>query len=635
MRDCGRRAEVEGEESKVDQLFWQKGRGGGGWVYFSRCNCSGCLEAVFIFFFKAPLFALHILSFASSPTQYDTSDKKKTFIMAARCLCAALLVASSNAFDSPIPEEVAGIYTETALAMLDFGIISADNADAYTALVAESGVKILETFSKNSSYFPLIDGVHRVENKRDLRRMIKNAAKNGQKIRVAGSQHSAPQAVFGEETEDVVKVKLAGKFRDIKVLEQTDDFLRIRVGAGANLGVDPFEPESTVANAVAHTVESLGFAFPMVGGVMEQTIGGFLMTSTHGNTVHHGVADQIESFRFMDGKGRTRNARCGTALFNAAGVSMGLYGVLYEVTFKLSRKSFNIQGTDSGVNYGESLVNSSASLKDAIYENEYFRAFWWPAADRVQQNYANAVPADTPIVPFKPEFDRYFDLTAGAILWYVSDTFAVPEEAAVLKAQMEYASSFLVGEAVPLHQDDYTERWNIGIPLDDVTMEEQLNKGSNPERQILRLQFTEMWVDLEHADAFYEKVTQMIAGMSAMERGNFGMEWYSAKASPFWMSPSYGHDVLRLDFLYWEHNHHETIREFYGRFWAELIEFPSLRLHWGKWQPHAGETFGSVTMGADFMSQRYPKYASWKLYRKLMDPDQVFVTNYWKTQMGL
>jgi hypothetical protein len=36
--------------------------------------------------------------------------------------------------------------------------------------------------------------------------------------------------------------------------------------------------------------------------------------------------------------------------------------------------------------------------------------------------------------------------------------------------------------------------------------------------------------------------------------GNFIVELYSAKQSPYWLSPSYGYIVLRVDLYWWNKN---------------------------------------------------------------------------------
>jgi len=64
--------------------------------------------------------------------------------------------------------------------------------------------------------------------------------------------------------------------------------------------------------------------------------------------------------------------------------------------------------------------------------------------------------------------------------------------------------------------------------------------------------------------------------------GNLGVEVYGAKQSPFWLSMSYGSDVIRIDPYWWEHNVKGNLNDFFGVFWQGLLQIEGARCHWGK-----------------------------------------------------
>ena len=100
---------------------------------------------------------------------------------------------------------------------------------------------------------------------------------------------------------------------------------------------------STKAN---YYLDDRGYALPILGGISHQTVAGFLQTSSSGGSIFHGMADSILSIEFVDGTGTSRIVQKGTDEFNAAVVSMGLFGIVTFVTFKLGQRYY-VQGIDT------------------------------------------------------------------------------------------------------------------------------------------------------------------------------------------------------------------------------------------------------------------------------------------------
>jgi hypothetical protein len=116
-------------------------------------------------------------------------------------------------------------------------------------------------------------------------------------------------------------------------------------------------------------------------------------------------------------------------------------------------------------------------------------------------------------------------------------------------------------------------------------------------------------------------------GLSAA--GTYACEVYAAKRSPFWLSPAYDTDVVRIDLFWFSKNRADPSKAFYPQFWSLLSRF-GFRPHWGKSLPPA-----SSAEGAAYLRDRYPRWDRFLELREELDPQQVFLSDYWRRQLGL
>src|SRR5262249_5620567 len=110
--------------------------------------------------------------------------------------------------------------------------------------------------------------------------------------------------------------------------------------------------------------------------------------------------------------------------------------------------------------------------------------------------------------------------------------------------------------------------------------------------------------------------------------GTYACELYATKASPFWMSPASGQDVLRVDVFWFGRNGDSTPQAFYQQFWDTLRPF-NFRPHWGKYLPPAS------TYGYSYYESVYPHLDDFLACREQYDPKQLFVTDYWREQLKI
>lgn len=174
-----------------------------------------------------------------------------------------------------------------------------------------------------------------------------------------------------------------------------------------------------------------------------------------------------------------------------------------------------------------------------------------------------------------------------------------------------------VQKKVPLPQrfQDYGE---TGLPMDDQISD-----------MLMPTEFTELWLPIDQT----AKVMGLLrdhyaAGYAAT--GTYACELYATAATPFWMSPAYNGDVVRVDLFWFARNGDQTATEFYTPFW-DLLRKANVpfRPHWGKYLPPA------QTYGPDYYRSVYPKFDDFLAMRATYDPKQVFVTDYWRSQLGI
>ena len=129
---------------------------------------------------------------------------------------------------------------------------------------------------------------------------------------------------------------------------------------------------------------------------------------------------------------------------------------------------------------------------------------------------------------------------------------------------------------------------------------------------IMPVSFTELWFPLDQTEQIMNELNELFSTDFAAV-GNFFTEVYAAKQSPFWLSPSYGEDKVRVDATWFTANKKGDPAEFFKPYWKTFKE-RGYRCHWGKYTP---EDYG---LG---VKERYGKYEEWMQVRARMDPKQV------------
>jgi hypothetical protein len=79
----------------------------------------------------------------------------------------------------------------------------------------------------------------------------------------------------------------------------------------------------------------------------------------------------------INGLGELVTLHKGEEDFYAAGVSMGLFGVIVSVTIKVGER-YCVAGYEEVINAEDSYLNSAENLKTSLETQEYVHSVWFP-----------------------------------------------------------------------------------------------------------------------------------------------------------------------------------------------------------------------------------------------------------------
>ena len=497
------------------------------------------------------------------------------------------------------------------------------------------------------------DGFHHPQSEAELAALVRFARRQERQLRVRGSAHSVKAAIFadpGPGNVDVMLDRYTGVAFD-------DQRCRVTVQAGCHLGVDPRDPTrtSTWENSLLAQLDARGWALPDLGGVTHQTVSGFLMTGSCGGTTRHAIEDSVVALRLVDGTGTVHEFERGRdELFHAALCSMGLLGVISTVTLQCQPR-YDIIGqeditSETGTAY--SLLGDGSQGLDGFFRaSEYARLMWWPQegvrrvvtwqARRMQES--DYGPRTGPRGFLKPK--RYSALgadirnprlsslanqaaqVAGGLFY---DGLALASRANALlpssltrarQLRTAFASQLLpsvLRSFVPVGTTQhFWDSWCHGLPLDN-----QMSDLSMP------TDFTEIWLPLERAGEVMRALRGQYDRAGYDATGAFICEVYAARATQAWLHPGHGRDSLRIDLFWFRRNPGDPSRTYFEQFWRLLQPF-GYRLHWGKILP------ADPALGPGYLRHQFPRWGDFLAARAELDPDQVFLTRYWRTALGV
>nr|MDQ3934848.1 FAD-binding protein [Actinomycetota bacterium] len=446
------------------------------------------------------------------------------------------------------------------------------------------------------------DGLHHPSSEDEVRELIEWARRRELPLRVIGTGHSVDPAILARDGLHVALDRFDGiRYDDVR--------MRVTAGAGRRLGGNPRDG-SPVESGLCWALEKRGWALPVTAGVTHQTVAGFLMTGSAGGSRTHALTEQVVGLRLVDGTGEVHDLAPGDDRFDAAGVSMGLLGVVTEITLQCVER-FDVEG--------EERVVSAAELDEAealLAGNEYARAYWWPqrGVDKLAVWTARAVPGPP---SDEPRPYRLLPEIAGSM----TPAQAVAGTAigsACRAGRWNRGLTALYNAFLPDGEEQsFRDAWWRVLPQDD-ELDERFFDST----------WCELWIPAEATEDAIARLREHYRTGGAAATGAYTLEIYGAPPSRFWMSPGYGRASTRLNVCWHERSKGDPRECYFPQFWSLLGDL-GFRMHWGK------HRFPDPARAAAHARAAHPRLPDFLELREKMDPDGVFLSDYWREQLGV
>ncbi len=511
----------------------------------------------------------------------------------------------------------------------------------------------------------------------DVIALVGRAKAEGKVICMRGSAHSFP--LIGDlESESATDRNLYVMLSKMNAVSIDKANSTVTVQAGCHLGLDPWDPTgiSTLENSLLYQLNQEGLSIPDLGGIIHQTVGGFMATGSSGGSTTYSFDSGILSVDIIchtkDGVAKKTFTRPDPPnpddpFFGAGLANMGLFGVMVSVTFKCD-PSFYIAGeeattyqTDCAIDLFGDGDGNRPSIQKHFENTQYSRLIWWPqenvkkmvvwkarqtdeagakawAAQAYKKTGKKDPPALKPYEEVPWIMGSPVPATVGADLLFTAigrwpdwlkdllgetktyDEIKLVVDAVFYPLLLPKLLDVFVAVDTPTNANkgpqQFADIWWSGLPMD--------NQMSD---KLMPVWFTELWIPISESKdvmnellAFYNKGPENTMA--------FSCEIYAGKASPFWMSPAYNQDVIRID-VFWFANTKGNPADFYQKFWTLLAKY-KFRPHWGKYLPAPDSP-----QGVDYLRSLYPKWDDWMALREQMDPYQLFVNEYWRSHLDI
>ena len=196
---------------------------------------------------------------------------------------------------------------------------------------------------------------------------------------------------------------------------------------------------------------------------------GFISTGSAAGSLKHSVCDVIRKIEFLDGNGQLHVAKPGTDLWAAVGVSMGLFGVITRVSFRLLQMRL-VEGSESDHNLAESMLgldkDGNSKLKESLEKNENMGVNWFPQkkVKRVQQWVGKRI--------FSGDTIRYKSVVSNILAAGMSAISLATCDFVLKKAnptEVDYdIIGAILGVFVPLEKPTrFRDTWQESLPIDN------------------------------------------------------------------------------------------------------------------------------------------------------------------------
>lgn len=405
----------------------------------------------------------------------------------------------------------------------------------------------------------------------ELARTLRDAAREGKTVRVAGAGHSFSPLV---DTDGVI----LSLDRMQGLIDVDGAGLGARVQAGTRL--------ATLGAALA----GHGLAMENLGDINVQSIAGATSTGTHGTGIGFGnLSTQITGFKLMlaDGSELEATPTTNPDVFAGGRIALGALGVLTELTLRLV-PAYRLRQRRDRLGLEDCLARAG----DIVAANRSFEFYWLPHTDTVLTKTWNTT--DDPVD----------DL--GWQRW-LSD---------VVLENWAFGALCRLGRAAPSACPSIS-RFCASM----VAPGTQVDASHASLATVRRVRFLEMeWALPAERGADALREIRSLIGRREFPL-MFPLEYRWVRGDDLWLSPDHGRDSVHISL------HQYTGMPFERYFDAAQ----AICLNHGG-RPHWGKMHG---LAARDLAPRYPHWHDFLALRERLDPKGLFLTPYLRRLFGV
>ena len=417
-----------------------------------------------------------------------------------------------------------------------------------------------------SHYLNLTD-LHEPTSRQEIIDLVRNVNSRQRKLRVLGSGHSLPPLAVSEgatlslrKFRGLVSVDLQAKQVTVKAGTTLEELNAILDNHGLALGASP----------------TIGW----------QTVAGAIMTATHGTGIKYGnLATLVVCLEMVTASGEVMTICKGDDLFEAVTVSLGLLGVVTQITFQVET-TFNLKEITTVM----TLQKCIDQLHNMMESHEYTR-LW---IDLISSS-CLVITADKVSDPPQPSKDY----TWLNLKMYV---FELMQWIMAIFPNMAYQimPSFLGTQLFFFPQFRIEKSYEIFIIPYYVSPQTQQELAVGIEDCQRSLQ------------ALHKFVTENRLGVNSF------IEVRNVKSDEFWLSPNYRRNSCHLTQILY-HPNTETFKQYFFDYFDLIGEFQP-RPHWGK----------HFSLNASNLITLYPKFKDFLAVKDHLDPSRILTNTFFE-----
>ncbi|MCH3880883.1 MULTISPECIES: D-arabinono-1,4-lactone oxidase [Tenacibaculum] len=419
---------------------------------------------------------------------------------------------------------------------------------------------VWNSWNENISYN--YKSLYKINSEEELQEVVRNS----EKIRVFGNKQSSSDIVSGAST--LVDIKTYNKILSFNDSEKT-----VTVQSGVILG------------DLLEVIEARGWCIPCLPDINTITIGGALTTGTHG-TSGKLLSEYITKCTIILADGSLKEITEKEELIHAVRVSLGVLGVLSEITFKCE-DIYTLHVKEGPENDSDWLPK----IKERLKKHDFLRILWLPHTDKGYVIIGDKISADTEIKEnLGPKFLKH-RRKASKILYKYTHVF--PWITAIAN-KLLYRGFF-----------SSTKEHKGSLYQATVTK----SRGST-------LELAEWTIGLDKFPKVFEELKTEINKWSNKSFIHIPMDIRFIYKDTSWLSYAYKKDTVTMGCV----SRNAATADSYEAF--KSIEKIFLK-YGGK--PHWGKRF---TAKDAELSKIYDKWEDFKILRKELDPNNKFLNPY-------